>query len=75
MVGQSIVGEKMAKKHKHKNPNDIVMDKLGKVRAKTGRFVDWQKVDEVTMTNSFNFFGLLKNVWNIAIGRKDEKKT
>ncbi len=66
------------KKHRNKkmssNAHDRVMNKLGKVREKTGKLVDWNEVDKATMGNQFSFLELLKKVWNIAIGRKNENK-
>ena len=50
---------------------DSVIGKLGKVRGKTGKFIDWQEVDKVAIGNSFNFRELLKRVFNIAMGKKE----
>lgn len=71
MVGLFIAEQKMSKKHKKAKKQ--VMSKLANVRAKTGKFVDWHKVDE-TVANPFDILGLFKRVWDIAIGRKSEVK-
>lgn len=66
----------LKKKRKSKNIHDRLMNKLTKVRAKTGRFIDWQKVDETTMANPLDFIGLLKRVWGILMGdKKNEDKS
>ena len=65
-------------KKKYKTQSEIrdsVMGKLGKVRGKTGKFVDWQEVDKATVGNTVDFWSLLKRVFNIAMGKKDESKT
>lgn len=59
--------------NKHKKTKKQVMGKLANVRAKTGRFVDWHKVDE-TVANPFDLGALIRRVWNIAIGKKDATK-
>ena len=65
-------------KKKYRTTQDItasVMGKLGKVRAKTEKFVDWNEVDKQMVANPFDIWGLLKRVFNIAMGKKDETKS
>jgi hypothetical protein len=59
--------------NKHGKARKKVMGKLTKVRAKTGKFVDWSKVDE-TVANPMDLWGLIKRVFGIAVGKKDGKE-